>query len=114
MSSGSVMVDRRRWGHDDSTGWAGPTAGSGGGVMTAGWCVRVSVFDELVVSISERELCGRDLSEADQDLIRGCAQHLLSFVGQRRESPDACPTCGGTGVVADLAKINRTGDPHIN
>jgi hypothetical protein len=49
--------------------------------MTAGWCVRVSVFDDLVVSISERELCGRDLSEADQDLIRDCARHLLSFVG---------------------------------
>jgi hypothetical protein len=49
--------------------------------MTAGWCVRVSVFDDLVVSISERELCGRDLSEADADLIRGCARHLLSFVG---------------------------------
>ena len=25
-----------------------------------------------------------------------------------------CPNCGGTGVVADLAKINRTGDPHVN
>jgi hypothetical protein len=52
--------------------------------MTAGWCVRVSVFDELVVSISERELAGRDLSEADENLIRECAQHLLSFVGKRR------------------------------
>jgi hypothetical protein len=50
-------------------------------MMTRGWCVRVSVFDDLVVSISERELCGRDLSDADKDLIRGCAQHLLSFVG---------------------------------
>lgn len=52
--------------------------------MTRGWCVRVSVFDDLVVSISERELCGRDLSEADNDLIRGCAQHLLSFVGEKK------------------------------
>jgi hypothetical protein len=50
--------------------------------MTRGWCVRVSVFDDLVVSISERELCGRDLSEADKDLIRDCARHLLSFVGE--------------------------------
>lgn len=49
--------------------------------MTPGWCVRVSVFDDLVVSISDRELCGRDLSEADKTLIRGCARHLLSFVG---------------------------------
>lgn len=57
--------------------------------MTAGWCVRVSVFDELVVSISERELCGRELSAADQDLIRGCAQHLLSFVGLAPEQPAA-------------------------
>jgi len=51
--------------------------------MTRGWCVRVSVFDDVVVSISERELCGRDLSEADRDLIRGCAEHLLSFVGPK-------------------------------
>lgn len=50
--------------------------------VTPGWCVRVTVFDDLVVSISERELCGRDLSAADQDLIRGCARHLLSFVGE--------------------------------
>ena len=50
----------------------------------SGWCVRVSVFDDLVVSISERELCGRDISEADADLIRLCAQHLLSFVGKKR------------------------------
>lgn len=49
--------------------------------MTPGWCVRVSVFDDLVVSISERELCGRELSEADKELIRDCARHLLSFVG---------------------------------
>lgn len=50
--------------------------------MPRGWCVRVSVFDDLVVSISERELCGRDLSEADENLIRDCARHLLSFVGE--------------------------------
>ncbi len=52
-------------------------------INTCGWCVRVSVFDDLVVSISERELCGRDLSEADKDLIRHCARHLLAFVGSR-------------------------------
>lgn len=51
--------------------------------MTRGWCVRVSVFTELVVSISERELAGRDLSEDDEDLIRDCARHLLSFVGEK-------------------------------
>jgi hypothetical protein len=51
--------------------------------MTAGWCVRVSVFDDLVVSISERELCGRDLTEADKELICGCARHLLAFAGSR-------------------------------
>jgi hypothetical protein len=49
--------------------------------MTQGWCVRVSVFDDLVVSLSEREVAGSDLSQADQDLIRDCARHLLAFVG---------------------------------
>lgn len=67
--------------------------------MIHGWCVRVSVFDELVVSISERELCGRDLAEADEDLIRDCARHLLSFVGppstnavDPQAQPDTKPT----------------------
>lgn len=57
--------------------------------MQSGWCVRVSVFDDLVVSISERELCGRDLTEADEDLIRDCARHLLSFVGPKKPGIDA-------------------------
>lgn len=65
--------------------------------MTAGWCVRVTVFDDLVVSISERELCGRDLSEADADLIRGCARHLLSFVGESKSADAVART---DGVVA--------------
>ncbi len=54
--------------------------------MTKGWCARVTVFKDLVVSISERELCGRDLSEADADVIRGCARHLLAFVGDARSA----------------------------
>lgn len=63
--------------------------------MQAGWCVRVSVFDDLVVSISERELAGRELSEADKDLIRDCARHLLSFVGEP-ESVDAVDPQAGS------------------
>jgi hypothetical protein len=59
--------------------------------MTKGWCVRVSVFNDLVVSISERELCGRDLTEEDEDLIRDCARHLLSFVGEKKPRICACP-----------------------
>jgi hypothetical protein len=74
--------------------------------MQAGWCVRVSVFDDLVVSISERELCGRDLSEADQDLIRECAQHLLSFVGAPRSADPAVPI-PQVDLPADAAKVLR-------
>jgi hypothetical protein len=59
--------------------------------MPQGWCVRVSVFNDLVLSISERELCGRDLSADDEDLIRGCAEHLLSFVGQKQPALPALP-----------------------
>lgn len=98
--------------------------------MTPGWCVRVSVFDDLVVSISERELCGRDLSEADKDLIRDCARHLLSFAGQAAgsateslseasPSPDrsaalrdsinspALPREAGLGLTAAIAELER-------
>jgi hypothetical protein len=62
--------------------------------VTAGWCVRVTVFDDLVVSISERGLAGRDLSEADEELIRDCARYLLSFVGQPRAENYSCVECG--------------------
>ena len=74
-------------------------------MMTPGWCVRVSVFDDLVVSIEERELCGRDLSEADLDLIRGCARHLLSFVGDvdRAAAPDV------SVLAAEKAQGERAG-----
>lgn len=64
--------------------------------MIKGWCVRVSVFDELVVSISERELCGRNLSKADIDLIRDCAWHLLSFVGPKHKYGMQDCTCIGS------------------
>ena len=50
-------------------------------VMGSGWFVTVGRWDETVVTISERELSGRDLLEGDAALIRGCARHLLSFVG---------------------------------
>jgi hypothetical protein len=56
------------------------------------WLVRARVgVDDLVVSISERELAGRDLSESDEELIRDCARHLLSFVGKTRPAVPSLP-----------------------
>ena len=46
-----------------------------------GWCVRVSRFDDLVVSISKGELAGKDIEPADEALIRHAATHLLAFIG---------------------------------
>ena len=51
--------------------------------MGKGWAVEVSRWGETIVTIEENCLSGRDISDEDADLIRGCAEHLLSFVGPR-------------------------------
>lgn len=45
------------------------------------WAVEVRSDGEPVVTIEDRMLSGRDISEADADLIRECAAQLLAFVG---------------------------------
>jgi len=34
--------------------------------------------------------------------------------GRIAKAANLCPSCGGGGLVADMAKMNRTGDPHVN
>lgn len=49
--------------------------------MGDGWCVTVERWGDKVLSISDQHYSGRELDEADEALIIGAAQHLLSFVG---------------------------------
>lgn len=49
------------------------------------WAVTVERNGERVVTIESNCLSGRDLSPEDQEAIRTAAQHLLSFVGERRQ-----------------------------
>lgn len=45
-----------------------------------GWSVTVSRYGDPIVTIEERMLSGKaDLTEGDLELIRHCAQHLMSF-----------------------------------
>lgn len=81
--------------------------------MGKGWRVEVSRFGDQVVAIEERMLTGKpDITEADRQLIVGCAEHLRAFAGDgksmfipdddsvspsRAETPDPlleCDQCG--------------------
>jgi hypothetical protein len=55
------------------------------------WAVEVRSDGEVVVTIEDRCLSGRDITEADADLIRDCAQQLLAFVGPKRAQVCECP-----------------------
>jgi hypothetical protein len=59
--------------------------------MRDGWRVEVSRYGEQVVAIEPRCLTGRDLSDEDEAVIRGCAAHLLSFVGEPRHGAIDAP-----------------------
>lgn len=45
------------------------------------WAVSVSREGETILTIESNCLAGRDLSAEDQQCVRDCARHLLSFVG---------------------------------
>ncbi len=56
-----------------------------------GWAVEVRRDGDVVVTIEDRCLSGREISEVDADLIRDCASQLLAFAGRKRPSVCACP-----------------------
>lgn len=45
------------------------------------WRVVVETSGEHIVSIEPEMLAGREISEADEDVIRTAAHHLLAFIG---------------------------------
>lgn len=50
--------------------------------QTQHWSVSVHRNGEQVVTIESNCLSGREISEADAEVIRTCAEHLRSFVGE--------------------------------
>jgi hypothetical protein len=50
-------------------------------VSTQHWAVTVERNGENVVTIESNCLSGREISEEDEEVIRNCAYHLLSFIG---------------------------------
>jgi hypothetical protein len=47
------------------------------------WRVEVSTWGEPVLALESNGMqAGRELSEEDCEMIRTCAYHLLSFVGE--------------------------------
>jgi len=53
---------------------------------TESWAVSVERNGEQVVTLSNRGISGRDLSAADEHVIREAARHLLSFIGDAQPS----------------------------
>lgn len=69
------------------------TADSGEALLTRHWSVSVERDGENILTIESNCLSGRELSDEDEECIRNCARHLLSFVGEvaARESRPAPP-----------------------
>lgn len=38
----------------------------------------------------------------------------FALLATQNKAAGRCPLCGGSGVVAAMTVINRTGDPHAN
>jgi len=46
--------------------------------------------------------------------IQQLVGRIEASIAERNRERVNCDQCGGTGVVANMRAINRTGDPHIN
>jgi len=51
------------------------------------WRVECSINGKVALAIESNALCGRDLTEEDEEAIREMANHLLAFVGQCKRKP---------------------------
>lgn len=51
------------------------------------WRVECSINGKVALAIESNSLCGRDLTEEDEEAIRNMANHLLSFVGKGKRKP---------------------------
>lgn len=51
------------------------------------WRVECSINGKVALAIESNSLCGRDLTEEDEEAIRNMANHLLAFVGEGKRKP---------------------------
>lgn len=59
------------------------------------WSVTVERNGERLLTITNLDFCGKDLTVEDEDFIREAAKNLLAFVG---EHPDDLPACGDSDI----------------
>ena len=48
------------------------------------WAVTVERNGEQIVTLASNHLSGRDLSPEDERIIERCAEHLMAFIGGKR------------------------------
>lgn len=53
--------------------------------MSKHWGVDVRINGKTVLTIESNCVSGRQLSFDDEETIRNCAEHLLAFVGPRKD-----------------------------
>jgi hypothetical protein len=51
--------------------------------MVENWRVQVDMNGEMIVVIEPNALSGQNMTEEMEDVVRKCAYHLLSFVGEK-------------------------------
>lgn len=51
------------------------------------WRVECSINGKVALAIESNCLCGRDLTEEDEEAIEEMASHLLAFIGKRKQRP---------------------------
>lgn len=56
------------------------------------WGVYCYVNHKQVLTIESNCVFGRDLSDEDKEAIRSMAEHLLAFVGERKQPVDVSST----------------------
>jgi hypothetical protein len=53
--------------------------------MIEHWRVQVDINGDMAIAIETNILCGKDLSDDEQDVVQHCAEHLLAFLGRTAE-----------------------------
>ncbi|MDR6389159.1 hypothetical protein [Paraburkholderia phenoliruptrix] len=69
-----------------------------------GWSVTVNVNAQDILTIGHNNLSGIDNIGEFADVVRNCAEHLVSFIGATPPSPDAREAGGGVTLTDEQRK----------
>jgi hypothetical protein len=80
-----------------------------------GWSVSVEVDAETILTMGHNSVSGiDDFTEAQAQVIRNCAEHLLAFIGSPRSTPSAPAVDGARGELPPLPDPIEIDWPTLN